>query len=135
MKRFWDKADRDGECWEWNACTNPDGYGRFRSEGKTYLAHRFAWELTNEPIPEGMLVCHTCDNRRCVNPEHLWLGTTEQNMDDMRQKKREKRSLSDDAIRSIRASKQSRKVLAAEYGVCVATISHAINHRTWKEVS
>ena len=88
MKRFWDKVDKTGECWIWTAYTKTDGYGQFKFDGKMRGAHRMAWLLTNGEIPDGMLVCHTCDNPSCVNPNHLFLGTNQDNADDKMNKGR-----------------------------------------------
>lgn len=65
------KVDRSGECWEWLACTDPNGYGRFRAGGRTVLAHRFAYEAFRDEIPLGLTIDHLCRNHGCVNPEHL----------------------------------------------------------------
>ncbi len=80
MKRFWQKVDMSGDCWLWTAAVVANrGYGLFSVDGHLVLAHRFAYELFNNPIPEGMQVDHTCHVRRCVNPFHLRLVTPRQN--------------------------------------------------------
>mgnify|MGYP001023313072 CR=1 FL=1 len=87
LKRFWSKVEMIPfhPCWEWTAAKK-DGYGRFNDKG---YAHRISYEMHFGPIPKGFLVCHKCDNPSCVNPEHLFLGTYQDNYDDMRKKKRE----------------------------------------------
>ena len=71
QNRFWQKVDASGDCWEWLACRNPQGYGIIRSDGRNDRAHRVAWELLCGPIPSGYYVDHLCRNRGCVNPDHL----------------------------------------------------------------
>lgn len=75
-------------CWLWTAVTNNHGYGVFWSEGKNLRAHRVSWELHNTTIPKQKSVLHKCDNTFCVNPEHLYLGTQKNNVDDMVNRKR-----------------------------------------------
>ena len=84
---FTDKSTGDG-CWLWQGSTDTDGYGRIAYKGKTHKAHRLSWQIHKGQIPDGMDVCHTCDNPPCVNPDHLWLGTDADNMRDRDQKKR-----------------------------------------------
>lgn len=88
---FWMKVKRgkDNECWNWSGCTTEDGYGLFCMDYKQYLTHRLAWENRNGKIPKGMHVLHSCDNPKCCNPNHLSLGTVQENMKDKVDKERQ----------------------------------------------
>lgn len=83
MKRFWDKVDKTKDCWNWTGCLRGyTGYGCIKIDKKVYDCHRVSYALTYGKIPEGKLVLHKCDNRRCVNPKHLYIGTHKDNVRD-----------------------------------------------------
>lgn len=148
--RFWQKVDKrsDDECWNWIGCTHHQwGYGTFKAEKKFMAAHRYSWTLHFGEIPDGMLVCHKCDNPPCVNPKHLFLGTNADNMHDMKNKGRQalvseeknpnvKLSREDVVqIKTLHASgKLSGAELARRFGVKSETVYHILNGMIWKNV-
>lgn len=89
-ERLWSNVRRgaDDECWPWLGHCLPKGYGRLKVQRRRILAHRYAWELTRGPIPEGLFVLHRCDNPPCCNPAHLFLGTKGENNTDRSKKGR-----------------------------------------------
>jgi hypothetical protein len=89
--RFWANVLKTPKCWEWQAALNQSGYGYLRVGAKSehVMAHRYSWEMHCSAIPQGMFVCHKCDNPKCVRPDHLFLGTQADNLRDMWQKGRQ----------------------------------------------
>lgn len=119
----------------------PNGYGQIHKDGKTAYAHRVAYEIANGPIPDGLFVCHSCDNRKCMNPEHLFLGTYLDNIGDMVGKNRHAHSatnghakLSAEQVRGIRQAVGTQKELAARFHVTPSLISMIRSGRIWKHV-
>jgi len=142
-ERFWNKAQKGDGCWEWQASVTNRGYGRFTDRSHhTSAAHRIAWELTNGPIPDGLFVCHHCDNPKCVNPAHLFLGTNIDNVRDMESKGRKLQGeqlgqarLTSKEVLSIRARLDggaSSRDVAADFGLGRSTVRHIGARRTWR---
>ena len=150
-ERFWEKVRIGGiaECWEWTRSFLSSGYGAFAINTQPQGAHRVAYELTYGEIPKGTghhgtCVLHRCDNPRCCNPHHLFLGTHAENMRDCSSKKRKRAAageqhcnakLTEKQVREIRANSNVRYVhLAVRYGVTDATIGHIRTGRTWRHL-
>lgn len=81
-QRFWPKVEKTDSCWIWKAARRPDNYGQFKFRGQMMNANRVSWILHNGEIPDGLLVCHRCDNPPCINPDHLFLGSHQDNRTD-----------------------------------------------------
>ncbi len=108
------------------------GHGRMRWKGDLHLTHRLAWIAHRGPIPDGMMVCHKCDVPACINPDHLFIGTNADNVQDMYTKGRRtmgrgengpNAKLSDDQVRAIRIDPRRHKLIAAEYGIHPQSVS------------
>lgn len=140
-ERFWEKVDRTGDCWEWQSTINRGGYGQFTAsgDGQKIAAHRMAWELTHGVIPEGAMVCHRCDNPRCCNPDHLFLGTARTNLEDMVRKGRSLKGhrnpqckLTPEQVQEIRDNPQiSLRQFAQRFGVAKSTVARSRRGETF----
>ena len=139
-RRFISKLEMRGsdECWEWQAGT-VTGYGQLCISGKNFLAHRLAWLFWRGPIPDGLCVLHTCDNRPCCNPRHLWLGSRAENNADMVAKGRQGAKLTVDQAREIferyHAGGATLHALAEEYGIDRSNVGYIANGQRWKHAT
>lgn len=133
--------DRKTGCWNWTAYCQSNGYGQFSFQHKPILAHRVSWWLWNDQaIPKGLCVLHRCDNRRCVNPNHLFLGTHLDNVRDciakgrnkegfckghLHSRKKRKRKLTDAQVKEIRATRyrEPLTIVAKRYGISMGHVS------------
>jgi len=160
-ERFWAKVDRGtiDDCWEWTGARQSSqgsapGYGSVRLEGRQLSAHRIAWEYAHGPIPDGLVVCHHCDNPPCCNPAHLFLGTIMDNNADRTQKGRsasgDKHWTRHRPLRGEQATRAkltavqvaeirrlyaeggiSQRELAERYPVSKSAIKHILKGRSW----
>lgn len=123
------------DCWEFQGGKHRFGYGMINmSESKASdvtVSHIVAWEISNGPVPDGLFVCHKCDNPPCCKPDHLFLGTHQDNMDDMVKKGRSGSRLPEWEILEIRASSESDDTLAKKYGCSPLTIWRIRSGKTW----
>lgn len=147
--RFWRKVDATGECWIWTALLTPFGHGVINMKTpdgwRPMIASRVSYEMAYGRIPAGLMVRHKCDNPACVRPEHLELGTHDDNMRDMRERHRsasgERHSqarLTMVRVRDIRArlaGGETRASIARDIGVSASAIDDVANGKTWIEVA
>ena len=137
---FWSRVQKSASCWTWNGCKTHDGYGRYDSKTK---AHRASWMLEHGSIPAGMHVLHKCDNRSCVRPSHLFLGSHQENMKDRDIKGRGIRGekvgiarFNENTIRMLRIAGEALPAykIARAIGCSASTIHYILANRTWKHV-
>ena len=164
-ERFWAHVEKSSGCWEWTGSLYRNGYGRACiKHGVFTLAHRLAYWLHHGNVPDSLNICHTCDNRKCVRPSHLYAGTQQQNVDDMISRGRQRHAvqtgtmhgmavLTEEDVEEIRRlfsidrkhyvgpggkkhslGKYSKAKLAKMFDVTHATIMSAVDGRNWKHV-
>jgi hypothetical protein len=138
--RFWRRVEKGDGCWLWTGRVGNGGYGLLdrisRGRSRPVLAHRMSWELTHGSVPNPpQELCHTCDNRLCVRPDHMWIGTRTDNMIDCATKGRtNKAKLTAMQVAEIRRARRdgvSAKALADRYRVTAATVYMATRGITW----
>ena len=145
-KRFWRKVDKTGDCWLWMGRL-AHGYGTISITPTKHqifilLAHRVAWELTHGKIPDGLLICHRCNNPQCVNPDHLYPGTPQDNANDRVAAGRHTAGarvtskLTEQQAREIREKYRrgytSMRFLGRQYGVSHETVRLIVSNQAWK---
>ena len=150
VTRYWSKVARgDPEaCWWWTASKNGTGYGLFNFDGKQHLAHRIAWELHNDSkIPDGLLACHTCDQPACVNPRHIYIGTHQDNANDVTERDRWNHKKGEDAAASKLTNKdvlaivarfnsgESGRAIAADYDISFSVVHNIMGGKTWAHLT
>lgn len=144
VTRFFDKVEKTDSCWIWKASLR-NKYGSFYYNGKTYKSNRFSFLLHYGFLPEDKLVCHTCDNPLCVRPEHLFLGTTEENISDKINKNRQAKGskngsakLTENQVKQIKIDLENYSYglkvrLAKKYGVSKSAITLISKNKNWKD--
>lgn len=143
QERFMSKIIKTKTCWIWKASFREGGYGQFRFRGTTARANRVSYILFVGDIPKGKFVLHTCDNTKCVNPEHLFIGDHFDNMKDMFKKgrnpnlkgdKHPRSKLKPNDILAIRRDNRTYREIAKTYGIDGSHVSDIKNFKTWKHI-
>lgn len=145
-QRFWKYVNKesDDKCWNWTGVCNKDGYGCLMVDRSNVRTHRFSWELHFSKIPDGLLVCHYCDNPPCVNPYHLFLGTNKDNIEDRDNKNRQAKGeshgntkLTYHQVKEIRRlcneGKFSQRKIAKMFNIGKTAVGDIHNNKRWKK--
>lgn len=141
LNKFWGKVQKTNGCWNWIGALTQKGYGNFRYGYKQLRVHRLSWMMHNGKISKDLLVCHSCDNPKCVNPKHLFLGTHSDNRLDMYKKGRRKMfgenhpraKLKKADVIDIRNlyKNNPRSLLAKQFNTSISNIGLVINYKRW----
>lgn len=142
IQRFWRHVDKRGpdDCWLWTGAVNNKGYGQIRVGGKTVLAHRVSFAITNGSIADDIQVLHHCDTPKCQNPVHLFSGDPAINSADKVKKGRQAKGetchakLTNEAVMEIRAATGSQREIAERFNLCQSTVSRIRNQKRWRHV-
>lgn len=140
-QKFWEKVQKDipTKCWNWKGSIACTGYGRLGSNQTRHYgsAHRISWKLHYGIVPKGFCVCHKCDNRKCVNPQHLFLGTYADNFKDMYRKGRHWHKLTTLNIINIRSLNKlkllSNRKIAKKFSISHTMVNDIVNRVWWKD--
>jgi len=136
--RFWKSVEKTNYCWIWIKQKNRRGYGKFSLKNKTIAAHKYSYELVKGAVPDGLYVCHKCNNPSCVNPDHLYAGTNSQNtLDSVVSGTHRTAKLNFEMAQQIRkiyaGGGVTQKQIGEKYGVGGDIVSEIVNHKIWKE--
>jgi hypothetical protein len=130
-------------CWEWGGAKSSSGYGRIGFDGARWACHRLMAHIKVGAVKPDDIVCHRCDNPCCINPEHLFIGTQKQNVDDRDAKGRRNQvrgarqgssKLTEDMVKAIRLDTRKPSIIADEYGISRAHVGNLKHNRAWKHV-
>ena len=154
VTRFWSKVDKSGPipahrpelgpCWVWTAGLYKDGYGLFKHNGRLWRAPRYSYTEAYGPLSANVFVLHHCDNRTCVRPDHLFLGSQRDNMADRQRKRRQcygsrngrAKLVESDVvvIRNLSAGGQCNAAIARQFGVSSVMVGLIVSGRSWRHV-
>ena len=144
IRNFWSKINKTDTCWLWQGAISSKGYGRMRQDGKHISTHRYIFKMAYGEIPDGLFVLHDCDTPACVRPAHLFLGTQQDNIDDMINKGRKaigskvnSSKLKESDIPTIRKRLNNGEIssdIAIDYGVTSNAIAQIKTGKTWKHI-
>lgn len=141
QEKFWSLVNKTDSCWDWAGTLWASGYGRFIFNGKSDRAHRVSWVLSGKSLLPEDCILHRCDNRKCCNPDHLFIGTRAENNYDKTIKGRQSKGedfaravLKETDIIEIRSSVKSIDELMVIYGVSWSHINNIKRFRKWKHV-
>lgn len=150
LEDFWNLVNKTDSCWLFTGSKYSNGYGRFQYNGKRESTHRLSYRISKGKIPKGLFVCHTCDIRDCVNPDHLFLGTCKDNLQDMSKKgrayngdkkgiKNGRAKVTEEIVLKMRKEYKlgniSYKKLGKKYGLGETCATYAVKGITWKHLN